>query len=126
MPLKLLLHPEYSLLPFTELVSHQHPGHSVRAPADKVSVFWLVYFLSHWTLPSHLRLNFPEAISDMRADEHLIYWEMPPEDEPVSTGSKMGGIQEGWASKHRGARPGPRTRDVGSVPMDTVDGAGHR
>lgn len=33
-----LLHPEYSLLPFTELVSRQHPGHSVRAPADKVYV----------------------------------------------------------------------------------------
>lgn len=89
------------------------------------SMFWLVYFLSHWTPPSQLKLSFPEAISDVRTDEHLIYWEMPPEDQPVSRGSKMGGIQEGCASKHRGARPGCRTGDGGGVPMDTMDGAGH-
>ena len=87
MALQPLLHPEYSLLPFTELVSHQHPGYSVHASADKVSMFWLVYFLSHWTPPSHLRLSFPEAISDVRTDERLIYWEMRPEDQPVSRGS---------------------------------------
>lgn len=34
----------------------------------------------------------------------------------------MGGIQEGQASKHRGAGPGRGTGGVSDVPMDTVDG----